>query len=148
MTETTPSLTVQELDEIIQEMFKKRTAIDALEEEISKHREVLKNLEAKVTTALKELGRDSYKTPVGSLGIRQMWRVTTPKDAESKAKFFEFLKERGIYDEMISVNSQTLNAFYNREMEAAKEKGDIDFAIPGIAEPALFETVYMRKAQK
>jgi hypothetical protein len=46
---------------------------------------------------------------------------------------------------MISVNSQTLNSFAKKELEAAKETGDIDFKIPGLGEPTLTEMIALRR---
>lgn len=81
----------------------------------------------------------------GTVFTVDRFSVSVPKDGEGRQAFFEYLKERGIFDELITVNSQTLNAFYKRCLEEAMEKGDVDFKVPGIEEPKHYCTIGLRK---
>lgn len=71
--------------------------------------------------------------------------VTTPKTPEEKEQLFEFLQQRGIFLEMASVNSQTLNSLYKSLAEEAAEKGVLDFRMPGVGEPTEYISLKMRK---
>lgn len=70
-------------------------------------------------------------TPSVSLG----WRV--PQTQEDKAAFFDYLKQRGVFMDLVSVNSQTLNSFVKAERTLSG--GGDDFTLPGLSEPT--ETV-------
>ena len=140
-------VTVEDLDALVAEVFNQRIKCDQMGDALSEENKKLQYLESKVTSYLKELGRKDYKTPLGSISVVQKWRVNNPKDPEARHKFYEFLREKGIFEELVSVNSNTLNAFYKKEMEIAREQGDFDFSVPGIEEPKLYETVTLRRAK-
>lgn len=106
------------------------------EEVLSRHKkdvsEKLAAEEAKLLEMLAEDNLTCYNSPHGKAVVSYFTSVKTPKTPEEKKAFADFLKERGLFDTMWSINSQTLNSFYKAEVEAAKERGDSDVAIPGI----------------
>jgi hypothetical protein len=57
--------------------------------------------------------------------------VTVPK-GDDKLYFFEYLRNRGIFDELVTVNSNSLNAWFNAEQEAALRNGQVEFQVPGL----------------
>ena len=59
-------------------------------------------------------------------------------------QFFAYLKDRGLFDSVITVNSQTLNKLYRTELEAAFGRGEIDFQFPGIEPPTPYFDVQIR----
>lgn len=71
--------------------------------------------------------------------------VTTPKTPEQKAALFEFLKAKGIFLEIASVNSQTLNSLYNDLAEEAAKGGNVDFTLPGVDKPKPYVTLKMTR---
>jgi hypothetical protein len=73
--------------------------------------------------------------------------VSTPKTMEDKMLLFEYLQQRGIFNEMVGVNSQTLNKLYKDEAEAALKEGKLEFNLPGVAEPVPYVTLEMRKSK-
>lgn len=94
---------------------------------------------------LKADGLDNFRSKVGLLSISHRKSVKTPKTDQDKAALYAYLKELGMYDRMISVNSQTLNSFYNDQFEQAKERGETDFEIPGLNEVTITETLSFKK---
>lgn len=72
--------------------------------------------------------------------------VTTPKTTEDKELLFAFLRERGIFSEMVSVNSMTLNSLYKTLANEAAADGNLDFKLPGVAEPKSYTTLKMRRS--
>jgi hypothetical protein len=76
----------------------------------------------------------NYRAPAGLCTVTFLNSVKTPKTPEAKQAFYAFLKEKGHYDELVSVNSQKLNSFYKEQFELARERGDTDFEIPGLTE--------------
>lgn len=93
---------------------------------------------------MKDLEKTSYDSELGKIILTTRFSVTVPKGDE-KERFFTYLKDRGIFEDMATVNSQTLNAWYRSEMDQAKENGDFDFQIPGIKEPMAYEQLQLRK---
>lgn len=71
--------------------------------------------------------------------------VTLPKTQEDKEALFEFLKEKGIFWEKVSIHSASLNSLYASLSEEALEKGILDFRIPGVSEPTFFTNLKIRK---
>lgn len=87
----------------------------------------------------------SHRGPDGMAVISYKTSVKTPKTPEHRAAFFAYLKEQGLYDAMISVNSQTLNSLYKEGLEQAKNDGKDDYQIPGITEVTINPSLSFRK---
>lgn len=140
------NVTVADLDALTDEIFKKRVEIDAHAEVGKALNKDLVALKEKMVVFLKELNRDNYKTPHGTVSILQRWRVGLPQTLEDKKALFGWLQEKGIFDEYVSVNSQSLNSLYMGEWDEAKKRGEgMTFKIPGVGDPKLFEDLGMRK---
>jgi hypothetical protein len=94
-------------------------------------------LEAKILTTLEQHEMSSYKSAHGTVIRSVRYSVRVPKDIEAKVEFFKWLNDKGrdVYWTYTTINSQSLNSLYKAEMEAAKEAGDFDFAIPGLGAP-------------
>lgn len=121
---------------------KKDDATAALKVEETK----LRDLEGKLLMHMEETEQEQVHIPGrGKIHTVDRFTVPVPKNMDDKKAFFKHLTERGIFFEMASVNSQTLNSFYKSEMEAAIARGDSDFKLPGIAEPSHIRTLSVRK---
>ena len=71
--------------------------------------------------------------------------VQTPKTPEDKEQLFQFLRDKGIFLEIASVNSQTLNSLYKNLSEDAAKEGNLDFRLPGVAAPTNSINLKMRR---
>lgn len=89
-------------------------------------------LEMKAISYLTALDLTSYKSANGTMTVTTRASYKLPKTWENKQALFDYLKEKGLYEEAVSVNSQWLNGFCKREVEAATEAGDLFFSVPGI----------------
>lgn len=94
----------------------------------------LEKAEERATQILAENGLKNYRSPSGLMSLAFLTSAKTPKTPEDKSALFEYLKSIGRYDDMVSVNSQTLNSFYKERLELAKEQGLSDVEIPGVTE--------------
>src|ERR1035437_5094541 len=133
-------VTVKDLDALIA-MLKAKMDEAEVQSEITKslNKEIMR-LEGQIVGHLKDLGRESYDSEFGKCKIVQKWRVNMPKDDEAKTLLFAHLREREIFDHCATVNSNSLNALFMRDWEAAKERGEgVTFSMPGIDAPKLFE---------
>lgn len=117
------------------------TELEAELKQLQKEKQVLMD---KIKNVLKENDLPNFRNSRGLATIRRDWRCSVPKEPEKKKEFFDYLKEKGWFDEWITVHSQTLNAEYKKLYEAAAKEGEI-FEIPGVGEPHIVETVTLRK---
>jgi len=131
------SITIESLNQEINKLAKLRedeANASRIKKEISEELEKVENI---VMEMLVEAGLPNFTSPSGKVVLAYRTSVRTPKLPEHKEMFYAYLRERGLFDSMISVNSQTLNSLYKSELEAAKERGDADFSIPGLTEVSL-----------
>lgn len=106
----------------------------------------LDRIENKVIEILEKLDKTSYQSKVGRVGITARTSVKLPATPEDKQKFFDYLREKGLFENMITVHSATLNSYYKAEFNSAMEKGE-DFDIPGIGEPQLSKSLSFSQAK-
>jgi len=132
MEDLKPNITVTELEEDIAELVKLRTEHALKEREAKDIKAVFNEKQEKLKSKLEALEMDSYKGKAGSFSFRMKEGFRVPKDMEAKKQFFSFLQEKGVFDELVSVNSQTLNSWAQAEIESALDAGNFDFQIPGL----------------
>lgn len=120
--------------------------IEALEEKQKELNEKLKGIKASMIFKLKEMGVNSFKHATCQVIQTTKISVKNPQTPEEKEKFYNYLKEKNIFENMVSVNHMSLNSWYKEEIEAAKAAGNFDFKIPGLGEPTIFEDISFRKA--
>lgn len=117
--------------------YKKR--IDQLNAGIKTH-------EIQIIAYLEASNMDRYHVPeFGTLSIRRRLSYKVPKEPYERERFFTYLRAKGIYQDMVTVHSQTLNSWANKELEIAKAGGASDFEIPGLGEPTLYESLGVTK---
>lgn len=138
-------VTVSDVEQMIEKAFQIRGEIDALKAQMSEKSAELDGFQQKILQFLTEFDKTSYRAGAGMVVKQTKFSVSMPKDPDAKARFFRYIKERNLFEDLVTVHHQTLNSFYNAELEAAKETGDIDFGIPGIDEPKTYEIVAFRK---
>jgi hypothetical protein len=138
-------------------------------DEMNKHAEAIRKKEAEYEEARKisvalgkevdslydtmgkmllELGQDNFRTPFGTMILTKRTSFKVPKDEESRNAFFDKLKEMGVFDGMITVNSNTMNSFLKEEYAQAEANGVdmVTYKFPGIEPPTVTMTASLRKA--
>ena len=139
--------TIGQLDELCNKYSEQRRTTEEIKAKLSAANAVEGELEAKIIAVLNEFGKHNWKTENGAFSISNRFSVKTPKELESKLQFFDYLKSKGCFEEMVNINSQTLQGFYRSEMESALERGEVDFRMPGIGEHSYVQTLSMRKGK-
>jgi hypothetical protein len=143
-------LTLQKLDGLVRDYASKREAYDAAKE-ISNQKEKEKyDAEMRLLEALKSADKKSYSVDgLGSVARREKFAVRVPS-GDNKRAFLEYLQKRGedVFYGLATVNYNTLNSFYQEELEAAEAGGVFPFVLPGIEEPTLSEGITYRKEVK
>lgn len=131
------SVTIEIMNQKISELASLRSEeaeASRIKKEIT---EKVENLENEIIEMLTAEGLTTFSGEKGKIVVAFRTSVKTPKTPEDKEAFYTYLKNRGLYDSMISVNSQTLNSLYKAEFEEAMNRGESDFAIPGLKEVTL-----------
>lgn len=130
--------TIQELDALVKQMFDKRAEVERLEKEASEMNGQVELLKARVMGILEATGRLNHETPgCGKIYTQTKYQVSFPKDQESADLFRGYLMENGM-DSMLTMNHQTLNAFFKSKVEEIEQGGgtpDLRQILPGIGEP-------------
>jgi len=142
------SITVEELDNLCLKIKDKRAEIDAKKDELSELNGHLEELSITAVAALKELDRKNFQSKHGTITRKEQWYVNMPKDLNAKRELFEYLKERGVFEDFATVNHNTLNSFFTEEWEAAEAKGPdaiVEFSIPGLEAPKCRESLGFTK---
>jgi len=140
-------LTLKELTSICQAYADKRAERDELDAKAKAIGKEADEMEAKILAHLTEYGMPNFKGAFGTVSIRNTKTVTQPESLEEKLKFFEYLKEQGIYDSMVSVNSRTLSSWATKEIEAKEKDGVFGWAPPGLKLPQTFQKVTLARTR-
>ena len=131
-------LSLEGMKDFVGEMRELRKAYDAAKKLSNEAHEKYKEAEGKIIGALDSAGLKKFNVPgLGTAYTITKLTVKVPIDLASKRKLFDYMRERqGVdaTDNMISINHQTLNAYYKEELEACKAEGK-DLKVPGIEDP-------------
>lgn len=137
---------IKEFNNLVETLFTKRALLEEIEIHAKTLSKEVEGLKQKVMEVLSEHELDKHEIPgIGSVSTVNRFSISHPKEMDAKLAFFEYLKTKDILWEMVSVNSQTLNSWYKKEMDAAIESGADDFKIPGLGEPTHIKILSMRK---
>lgn len=139
------SISIQEMEERIKIMSDLRGKEKELSDAKKKVTEELERVEIALIETLNAEGLDNFRGSLGTISVTHKASAKLPRTKEDREAFFSYLKELGLYDDMVSVNSNTLVSFYNSKMEEAKQMGNVDFKIPGINEVKIRETLSFRR---
>jgi hypothetical protein len=137
-------LTVKQIEAMVEYAFRLREEYQRVKDEAENLFAKLKDHQEAIVTALESLGLTSYKAKSGAVSYKYTATFKTPKTPEDREAFFSYLKEKGLFDNMITVNSRTLNSWAKQEEEANMHV--LDFQIPGLEKGAPEATITMRKA--
>lgn len=136
-------ITMHELDLLGQVIFKQRQVCEEQEKVLTSCKEKLAKMQAEMLSVLEKFGRTNYAIPGQGMLIKsERLTVTLPETPDDKEAFYNYLKEKNLFEDVVTVNYMTLNAFYKKEFEIAAEEGRaVGFKIPGINEPKMFVTL-------
>lgn len=138
-------ITVEQIEAKIASLAKLRQTYNEAKLQATAINSQVEELELQILADLENMGKTSYQSESGTVSAVLRSTVKTPKDLESKRLLFGYLMEKGIFEELVSVNSATLNSFFKTENEAAIERGDLMFKIPGLDNPTNSFTLSFRK---
>jgi hypothetical protein len=137
------TISLEAMDQLVIDYRKARDAYDAAKKVSSELSAKADEAEEKVLAALKSAKRSKYEVDgVGLVFIREVEQYTTPKTILAKTALFNYIKEKHGPDALmglVSINSQTLNSWANREAEEGVMQ------IPGLEAPTVREGLNLRR---
>lgn len=134
---------VEELKAKCLEMIEQKKKCESIKQELKEENLKLESQRAFLAEKLEELGLKKFDTGEGVITRVEKFNVRM----ENKQKFFDHLREKGIFEDLATVNFQTLNRYYKDEMEIAIEEGAIGFDIPGVEVSSNFTQLQVRGAK-
>ena len=119
---------IQELDQICMELKNLKDEKAELKKKTTFLEEKIRGLELQVLTELEtnKLDRFNFQDGIVSRTFHVSTKVTNKED------FTNYMKGKGIWDSMASVNSNSLKAYVKEEKTKLEEKGIFTLDIPGI----------------
>lgn len=139
-------VTIVQLQQLCDAVLSLRGEVEAKELEVKAMNTRLTNLENKALAYIRDMNLHNFKHAGFSFGIyrRRSWAL--PKTEDQRTAFFNYLRERGVYDAMVSVNSATYNSFLKEQFELAEKNGEsAGFQVPGVGDPSVFEKLSVAK---
>lgn len=136
-----------ELDSLARLMNDQWSEVEKAKKAAEVVRAAYDDTEAKLMELLKKAKKTKYVVEgLGTLSIVTKFMVRTPKSSEEKQSLFNFIKENKgpeVLMGLVSINSQTLNAFVNEE-----KKNNPLVEIPGLEAPTARESLSFRSERK
>lgn len=144
-TETTNSESLAGARRLVEELAEARAEQDRRRQALTEQTEKVDELEKRIISTLEAAEMDRLDAAGHYVLLGERTSVKTPKSNAERELFFEYLREKGVYEDLRTVNSQSLNAFYKSELELALGRGELDFSIPGITEVLVVPKLSLRK---
>jgi len=124
----TQEINLSELQEACKKMFIQKAKVAKMKELKTIEEKIFSDMENGIIDMLEHHNLKTFDTGFGKVTrTNKPYAKITDKDALGK-----FLKERGIFEDLITFNAAKMNSFYNEEMDRAKENMDLDFKVDGM----------------
>lgn len=139
-------VSIRDLEDTITKLADARQDYDLAKTIAAEKNKVVEELEGKLIEMLEQAGKDVYVGDRARVTVVSKLQVTTPKSPEDKQKFFEWLKNKHGEEAMwayATVNHNSLNSLYNKEVEEAQVKGSLAM-VDGIEPPTVRKTLQVR----
>lgn len=140
------TITADTFEKLCEACFVMKNDIKAREDKIKDDKSLLSDMHQKVIGYLEKYKKPNHRCRLGLLSRKETTSVKLPQ-GENKTKFFEYLKKEGVFEDLVHINSKTLNSMYNKEIDARCEKGDVTWEMPGIEGAIITVKIAMTKAK-
>lgn len=141
---------VQEFDVILMNYRKLRDEYDERSDELKKLNEMMRGLETQLLDLLKKTNKQNWTVDgFGTVYKISKLEVKFPQRIEDRRKLAKWITTKygeETRDALFAINYQSLNKFYNEEVQKAKERGVYEaFKIDGLDAPVERELVGFRR---
>jgi len=133
------SMTVEELDNLTQDFLKKRAYEKKAEARMKEIKADTKEAQSKVIAALEALEKTENEGSFGKVKVqqREYFKVVNKEVA------YNWLRERGEFDSMASINANTLSSHIKGLLKEKQGEGDFAWMAPGM-EDATSDYTYLK----
>lgn len=138
-------ISVDEIDQALETYHDARADYEAKKKISNEADAVAKEAKRKLIEILKRSGKKKWEVEgIGKATITTKMTVKVPRDLEEKKKMLMYMRSLGeeAYIQLVGVNYQTLNGFYNQQIES-----DPDFTLPGVDAPIAEENIQFRRSK-
>jgi hypothetical protein len=133
-----PPIELEEFKGLCSKLFELRKEKEGIETLLTAKNTELEDLKEKLLAYFEQYQMDSFKIPgLGTVGTQTKFQVSIPKDPDQKTKFMAYMIQN--FPDLLGVNHQTLNAFFNSQVEAGNTE------VPGLDTPKARRVITMRK---
>lgn len=128
-------------------LWQLRLQKDTVKNELEGIQSRIDEVERQLIETLDAAGMERFDGDDCTVYLQEKSSVKVPKDPDSKREFLYYLKHRGddLFESMVTVNAQTLNAWYREQEQLAAEMGELEFNVPGLGEPSRYQQLSVRK---
>lgn len=137
--------TLDDLNALCTAIASQRKVVDEIAATKSEAQAKLDELEMKLVETLEAHGKTTEHNAAGRFTVVTEMKYRQPETEDSKDALYNYLKERGEFDRLASINYNTLNSWAKVENEAARDRGDFDFSIPGLGAPTIRKILRVTK---
>lgn len=116
------------LPEIAKQLMKLEQEKEIIATQLKDKNKEISALEYQIVSLMEAQNLKDFSTPFAKFA-RKSQPYATIKDQDA---FVKFLKEKGVYDNLVTISAATANTWYKEQLERAKENGDLDFQIDGM----------------
>ena len=144
-------VTQSDFMKLCRETWLQKQAVDTIKDRLAEENKKLTGLQMDVVKIMHASDLEKQHMPgFGTLSIRKKHSVKVPKDQAAKDLLFTYI-EKGKGPEvlagLLTIPSNTLNSFWKEEYELAVARGDLEWNMPGLAEPEMYERLAMTKGK-
>lgn len=138
-------VTLKDLSLLCDEYAKLKTVKSEAEDAVAVISGRIKEIESKILTIMKDSGIPNFKTATATVSVKTNKSIAQPSSMEEKMQFFDYLKEQGIFNEMVKVDSRTLSSWASKEIEAKEKDGIFGWTPPGLKPAKEYQSLSFRK---
>lgn len=147
-----PAVEVGEIQKLMDQVAMHEDLADKIEQDLEEQKNILKEFKFRLLKTLSTCGLRTFTHDGKTAVIAKSVSIKAPQGDE-KLAFFDELKRLGKFDDLISINSKTLNAWYKSEFGVTiDDQGEIVFEkvqgvpqVPGLEFPTIIEQLRINK---
>jgi hypothetical protein len=132
------------LKRLVDVLAEQRARIEAQKLQLSDLTKVETGLEEEIKLMMSAADLERFDGSNITVFLKEKTSVKVPREPEKKGAFFGYLREQELFDELATVNSQTLNSWYKQEIEVRRSKG-LSEAIPGLDDVSSYLDINVRR---
>lgn len=134
---------LKEIKEKVDNLYNLKLISDKAEKEY-------KNAKNELASILEDAEVDKVQGDTATVSLALKTSVTVPKDEFEKQELFDYINSKygaGVLHTMLTINARSFSSWFNKEVEAKVNEGDLEPNIANI-KPYEYYSLSMRKRNK